>query len=114
MFLTGKRWSMGFDKLAIDSSRTRRIFVYQRITQRIDTMRHLPICALLCFALAGCESHRPAGPCIGLNGDSVPGVKYEYSSQNIIIGIAAVELIAPPVIVVLKELKCPVSPSKTP
>lgn len=101
-------------KLVLDSGARHCIFVYQRITQRITTMRYLPICILLCLALAGCESHRAAGCCIGLNGDSVPGVKYEYSARNIIIGVAGIELIVPPVIVVLKELKCPVSTIKTP
>lgn len=61
-----------------------------------------------------CESHRSAGPCIGLNNDPTPGITYEYSVRNIIIGIAGIEMIAPPVIVVLKELRCPVASVKTP
>lgn len=63
----------------------------------------------MCLALAACESQRPEGRCIGLNDDPGKGVRYEYSVRNIILGIGFVEMIAPPVIVVLKELKCPIS-----
>jgi len=58
--------------------------------------------------LTACESQRPNGRCVGLNGDPEPGVKYEYSVRNVILGLVFVEMVVPPVIVVLKELKCPV------
>jgi len=75
-------------------------------------VRRILLVALLA-ALAGCESERtmPNGKtekCVGLNGGEKPNVKYEYSARNIIIGIAGAEVIAPPVVVLLNELKCPV------
>lgn len=69
------------------------------------TLLLLPILAIL----TACESSRHGVKCIGLNGTPKPGIEYEYSANNIIVGIVFVEMIAPPVIVVLDELRCPVS-----
>lgn len=75
----------------------------------------------LALLLAACESSNtiptrkiPAGQevsCVGLAndaGDRVPGVKYEVSTRNIVVGILFAEMIAPPAFVLLEELKCPV------
>lgn len=70
-------------------------------------MKYLRLLPLLCLVTA-CESQRHGIRCIGLNGKERPGVEYEYSASNIVIGIVTIEMIAPPVIVVLNELKCPV------
>jgi hypothetical protein len=65
--------------------------------------------AVLLLAAAGCDKATPLGPCVGLNGVERPELRYEYSAKNIILGIVFFEVVAPPVIVVLNELKCPVS-----
>lgn len=63
--------------------------------------------------LAGCESERemPDGKveqCIGINDTPKPNIQYKFSAQNIIIGVIFFEMVAPPVIVALNELQCPV------
>lgn len=72
-------------------------------------MRKKLLGIILLATLAACESERPEGKCIGLNGKPKPGVEYEYSTGNIIVGVVFMEMIAPPIIVLLDELKCPVS-----
>jgi hypothetical protein len=71
------------------------------------------ICAALLFATA-CESQRGGKNCIGIGEDKEPGVKYEYSTQNIVVGIIFVETIFVPAIVLLKDIRCPVEAPPTP
>jgi predicted Na+-dependent transporter len=74
-------------------------------------MRKL-VCLLL-LAFAGCTASTPHGKCIGLNQKESAALEYEYSAKNIILGVVFAELIIPPVIVVLDELKCPTGPKVT-
>jgi hypothetical protein len=63
---------------------------------------------LTVLSLTDCTSKTPYGDCVGINGQESPALKYEYSSKNAIVGIVFFEFVAPPVIVLLNELKCPV------
>jgi len=72
----------------------------------------LSIALLIISMLAGCASKTQYGRCVGINQTEDPKLEYEYSARNIILGIIFVELIAPPVIVVLNKLKCPVGEKK--
>ena len=63
--------------------------------------------------LAGCESERtmPEGKveqCNGLNDTPKPNIQYKYSARNLIVGVFSFEMVAPPIIVALNELQCPV------
>lgn len=69
--------------------------------------------AILALFLLGCETSRPEGRCIGAFEEKEPGMKYEYSTQNIVVGAILVETIIVPAIVVLKEIQCPL-PRKKP
>lgn len=46
--------------------------------------------------------------CVGLNQEKDSTLVYKYSTRNIVVGAIFIEIIAPPVIVVLNELQCPV------
>jgi hypothetical protein len=85
--------------------------------------------ALMLFAalfVSACESSRtiptkahPKGQeirCVGVNGKhKVPGIDYDYSGRNVVIGILGIEMVAPPVVVLLSELECPIADTtKTP
>lgn len=63
---------------------------------------------VLPLLLAGCVSETPLGKCVGLNGGERLDRRYEYSARNVVLGVVFAEVIAPPVIVALNELKCPV------
>lgn len=60
--------------------------------------------------LSGCASSTPYGQCVGINGKEDPKLEYAYSAGNIGVGLIFFELVAPPIYVVLDELKCPVGP----
>ena len=70
--------------------------------------RHsLPL--FLMLALTGCAENTPYGRCVGVNQQEDPTLVYEYSARNIVIGVVCIELIAPPIFVILDQLKCPVA-----
>lgn len=56
----------------------------------------------------GCESSTQYGSCVGLNDAKDPTLVYKYSTRNIILGVVFFQLVAPPIIVGLNELECPV------
>lgn len=62
----------------------------------------------LLFSLSACTSSTKYGRCVGLNQAENPIYKYEYNGWNIGLAIVFAELVAPPIIVVLNESKCPV------
>jgi hypothetical protein len=71
-------------------------------------MRYL----LALVLLAGCEKERrlPSGEsarCVGINQQKDTALVYEYSARNIILGIVGVEVIVPPVLVLLNGFQCP-------
>jgi hypothetical protein len=57
---------------------------------------------------AACRSETDYGQCVGVNDEKDPALVYKYSTRNIIIGLLFAEMIAPPVVVILNELQCPV------
>ncbi len=68
------------------------------------------ILALALTVFSACTSSTPHGECIGLNGPEDPKLQYRYSGWNIAMGVIFFELIAPPIVVALDQLKCPVGP----
>lgn len=69
-------------------------------------MKYLIIVGLL--ILSSCTSKNQYGDCIGLNQKENPKLKYQYSAGNIAVAVVFAEMVAPPIIVLLNELKCPV------
>ncbi len=65
------------------------------------------ICLLI---LSACTSKTEWGDCVGLNDDEDPSLNYRYSAWNIAMGVIFVEMIFPPIVVALNELRCPVGP----
>lgn len=63
---------------------------------------------LVIFSLVSCTSSTQYGDCVGLNGEKNPKLIYKYSAWNIFLGAFFSGFIAPPVVVVLNELECPV------
>jgi len=68
---------------------------------------------LIAALLSGCVSRTDYGQCVGLGDKQNPKLRYRVSARNVIVGIVFVELIAPPVYVVLDETFCPVGPAET-
>ncbi|HEY5551569.1 MAG TPA: hypothetical protein VIK52_06765 [Opitutaceae bacterium] len=65
--------------------------------------------ALLALLLVGaCRGSTALGECVGFNEVERADLRYEYSARNIVVGIVFFGLIAPPVVVALHQLKCPV------
>lgn len=65
--------------------------------------------------LTACETERTLSDgvtraqCVGINQPKDTLFNYEYSTRNIVLGVLFVEIIVPPVMVVLNDLECPVS-----
>lgn len=72
-------------------------------------MKKAIMIGLLAVMSAGCASQTDFGKCIGINGKEDPTLEYEWSARNIIVGAIFIELLAPPIIVILKECKCPIA-----
>lgn len=75
-------------------------------------VRLLGLAALL--MCSACERETSYGRCVGLNGHEQSDRVYAYSARNIIVGIATIGLIVPPVLVVLDGYKCPVGTKVAP
>ena len=74
-----------------------------------DTMKKFMMLAMLAVMLSACTEATEYGECIGLNSAMEdPELIYEYNAWNIGVGIIFAELIIPPIVVVLDQLKCPV------
>jgi hypothetical protein len=76
------------------------------------------VAVLALVLLAACETSRklPDGtdaPCVGLNQTKDSTLVYEYSTQNIVLGVLFSEVVVPPVLVVLNGLECPVRRRRT-
>lgn len=69
-------------------------------------MKHIVI--ILAILLAGCASKTDFGPCVGINDKQDPALVYKISVRNLVVGIVFMELIAPPVYVVVDQLYCPI------
>lgn len=63
--------------------------------------------------LAGCESSRHGLPCVGIveSDRKVPGVQYEVSTTNVVVGVLFSGSVLVPAIVLLKEFECPMGPA---
>lgn len=65
---------------------------------------------MLCaFLASACVSETAYGPCVGLNGGEDSTLVYHGSTRNIVLAVVFAETIIPPVVVALKEYKCPVA-----
>lgn len=78
------------------------------------TMLKAALCLVVALGITGCKSETSFGKCVGLNGHERSDRVYEYSERNIVVGLVAFELVAPPVVVLLDELKCPVGTQVAP
>ena len=68
---------------------------------------------ILSFNLIACTSSTEYGNCVGLPDieeakKQNPNIIYKISTKNVILGVIFVEMIIPPIIVVLDETYCPV------
>ena len=59
-------------------------------------------------SLMGCASRTEFGKCVGVMQDKDPTLIYDYSTRNIVVGTIFSGMVFPPVLVLLKELECPV------
>ncbi len=75
-------------------------------------MKYLIITMFMLSAM-GCTSSTPRGDCVGFGGDENPKLHYAYNGWNIAMGLVFVEMIIPPVVVLVDELKCPTGPKAT-
>lgn len=78
-------------------------------------MRKILPLVLALSVLSGCRSNATLSDgkeysCIGIaNEERIdPKVVYEVSTRNIVVGALFFEVVAPPVVVLLKEYKCPI------
>lgn len=58
--------------------------------------------------LAGCASSTEYGACVGISDKQNPKLEYKPSARNIVVGLLFVEMIAPPIFVIVDEFYCPV------
>lgn len=66
---------------------------------------------LIASMLTACTSKTEHGDCVGIAEDKNPALKYEISWWNVGMSILFFELIAPPIIVLVDALSCPVGPA---
>ncbi len=64
--------------------------------------------ASLALCVSGCTSKTDFGPCIGAFDDKDPSLIYKANGWNIAMGVVFVELIVPPIIVIVDETLCPI------
>lgn len=70
----------------------------------------LSLTVILATVLLGaCESSNKFGKCVGLNGGEDSTLVYHGSTRNIVLAVVFSEMVIPPVVVALKEYKCPVA-----
>lgn len=62
-------------------------------------------CTILCTT--ACTSETAHGPCIGAFDEKDPHKLYHTNAWNLAMGIIFVELIVPPIVVVVDETQCP-------
>jgi hypothetical protein len=68
------------------------------------------IALILAAALmAGCTTRTEHGPCIGIADEKDPALVYKLSAWNIFLAVVFVELIAPPIVVLVDSVQCPVA-----
>jgi hypothetical protein len=74
-------------------------------------MRRLFAILAVAAMMAGCESSRHGLPCLGIteSDQKVPGVHYEVSIKNVVVGIIFSQTLIVPAVVVLKEFECPMT-----
>lgn len=72
-------------------------------------MKKLLLIAAIAAMSVGCTSRTEFGECVGFGKDGAdPKLVYRVNSTNVVIGVVAFEMIAPPIIVALDETYCPV------
>lgn len=84
--------------------------MYEDILEII--MKKLLLCsAVLALSLltSACTTRTRYGDCIGVGDNPEPQLNYRFSAWNIAVGVVFSETIVVPIIVVVDELKCPVS-----
>ena len=71
-------------------------------------MKKLSIAIVATLLLTGCEFERKGGKCVGITETKKPGIEYEISLQNVIVGAIFFQTVAAPLVVGLKAFECPV------
>lgn len=74
-------------------------------------MKRAVVCALLAFSVlaTGCQSSTEYGECVGVVGDKDPGLKYEVSVRNVVVGSLFFGTVISPAMVLATEFFCPVA-----
>lgn len=108
---TNKLW-ITFSDLTQFLNRVSLALKSSRRAVSVPHIAHRWFVVLIVSFLAGCATQTEYGSCVGINGDQDPKLKYEYSAWNIAMGVLFIELIIPPIFVVMDELKCPVGEKK--
>ena len=72
-------------------------------------MKKLIIIMSVLFFLNGCTTSTSFGECIGINDTPNPNLVYKASYWNLFLAFVFSETIIVPVVVVLNNIKCPVS-----
>ncbi len=67
------------------------------------------IVALFLLCLVGCESETAHGQCVGVSDDKDPNLTYKVSVRNAVLSVIFVELVFPPIVMLVNETYCPVS-----
>lgn len=62
--------------------------------------------------MTACTSKTELGDCIGAFDEKDPQKIYKVSAWNIFVGIIGIELIAPPIFVIVDQTHCPVGLKK--
>lgn len=70
----------------------------------------LAVLILLC----GCQTYTQYGSCIGAFDDRNPKLQYKVSVRNAVVAVVFIEMIVPPIKVIVDESLCPVGPKVTP
>ena len=67
------------------------------------------IATLILIGSIQCNSHGPAGPCIGAFDEKDPSKIYKLDGWNVFMGVLFSSCIVPPIIVLKDQTFCPVS-----
>lgn len=71
------------------------------------------VALLLALCLTACASETDYGRCIGAFDEPEPGLVYEVSVRNVVLACVFFQTLFAPIIVVAKEVRCPVGKRAT-
>ena len=71
-------------------------------------MKKLLVLSAILIGLSSCTSKTEFGPCIGAFEDKNPAKVYKISIWNVAMGIIFIEMLIPPIVVIVDGTLCPV------